>query len=45
MTELEKTKVERDQAIAALRLVLDAGTDIFKLIDAIHAVRTLLTKL
>lgn len=40
-----RIKLERDQAVAALRLITEAGNDIFKLIDAIHAVRTLLTKL
>ncbi len=45
MTEIERIKLERDQAVAALRLIVEAGTDLFKLIDAIYAVRTLLTKL
>lgn len=45
MTEAEKTKLERDQAVAALRLIMEAGHDLFKLIDALHAARTLLTKL
>jgi hypothetical protein len=45
VTDLEKATLERDQAVAALRMIIDAGTDLFKLIDAIHAVRTLLTKL
>ncbi len=45
MTEFERIKLERDQAVAALRLILDAAPDLYKLIDALHAVRTLLTKL
>lgn len=44
MTEAEQLKLERDQAIAALRLIMEAAPDLFKLIDALHAARTLLTK-
>jgi len=40
-----RIKLERDQAIAALRLIMEAAPDLYKLIDALHAARTLLTKL
>jgi hypothetical protein len=44
MTEAEQIKLERDQAVAALRLIMESAPELFKLIDALHAARTLLTK-
>jgi len=40
----KQIKLERDQAVAALKLIMEAAPDLYKLIDALHAARTLLTK-
>ena len=47
MTDLQQMKLERDQAVFALKMIIDARKtgDLFKFIDAIDAVRTILNRL
>ena len=45
MTELQQMKLERDQAVCAIKFILDSKKDLFTFFNALDAAKALLTKL